>query len=80
MHMIQFLQKIATRTAFKSPGTSQADLAAFQPIVYMALRAERLGYIEGVVTHKETHTGRFLYSTLAVRRITMAGRDALIEM
>ena len=80
MLMIPFLQKIATRTAFKSPGTSLNDLMAFQPVVYTALRAERLGYVEGVVTHTETHTGRSLYSTLAVRRITMAGRDALIHM
>jgi hypothetical protein len=80
MDMIQFLQKIATGTAFKSPGTSMDDLVAFQPIVYTALRAEKLGYIEGVVAHKEAYTGCRFYSALSVRRITIAGRQALIRM
>ena len=58
MHMKLFLQEVASGHGFKPEGNAVNDLAAFQPLVETALQAEALGYVESVVTHKESYTGQ----------------------
>lgn len=78
MDMKQFLNEVAIGGKGLQPrGSTVDDLAAFQPVVEAALEAERLGYVERVVTHKESYTGHRFFSVLIVGALTEAGREAI---
>jgi hypothetical protein len=80
MQMKLFLQEVASGHGFKPKGDAVNDLAAFQPLVETALQAEALGYVESVVTHKESYTGHRFYSALIVRGLTDSGREAAANL
>jgi len=78
MNMKQFLNEVASGGKGLQPRSSSVDdLAAFQPVVETALEAEALGYVEKVITHRESHTGHRFYSALIVIGLTDAGREAM---
>ena len=63
------------RTSFEPEDTSLDELRKFQQVATALLEAERLGYIQDVITHQESDSGHNHCDCVVVGSATELGRN-----
>lgn len=66
------------RTSFEPVGTGEQEMREFQPIAKMLAYANRQGFLENFVPHKESQTGNDWYDLVVVSGgLTFEGEEFL---
>ncbi len=63
------------RTSFEPDSDSLDGLRTFQQVAASLLEAERLGYIQDVIPHKESDSGHDFYDCVVVGSATERGQS-----
>ena len=66
--LLELLQEIADgRSSFSPASSAETDMVEFQPIAKVLVFANKQGYLDGFLMHKESSTANGWYDSILVR-------------